>query len=629
MQNDIEKRFLIYFIIPMGVSLSVFFVIAYLINSRIYDMPDLNALNMIKYIIISTFNFFDVKLSFSINVPKELYNYMCAYLNWTGGSKILANYYPAIFNELPTKYIYKISMYWFYFSAVSSLIFSFCCCASYDKEKMKKQTHLRGTQKVNSQELTKVINKKVEKNNRGIAIGTMCLPRDIETRHFMILGTTGTGKSYLLMNMIQEIKARSKMVILDRKGEFYANFADSKKDILWNPYDNRHANWSMFNEFKISKSLDHIPEELKDLADSLFSVSASNKNAHFYQAASDVFCSGMCYLALNSMTTNKDIKSFFISGGDQIYAALKTLPEGLRDGIGHLGKDGTGEHAEGIISCIMERGKDFGCFVDKDGAFSVRDWMNNNEAENLYISTAGPNDTRYLSIVTMILDIVGREVKNMNEVKASRLVIVIDELASLPPLKTLSFLLNEGRSKGVCVILANQTFQKIQDIYGVTGAKNIFANCVTKFIFKLPEPSDAEYISKAIGEQEVIRSLKSNNQTSRGIFASQGDSKGTTISEQITKEPIFLASQIENLAKYHLIAMIPDAPIAEIEMPKLSFNKYNSCYDPISKDEISAKEIADFVKAQELTKLKQDEDYMSPEKQKVESQEENFFKPFM
>ena len=248
------------------------------------------------------------------------------------------------------------------------------------------------------------------------------------------------------------------------------------------------------------------------------------------------------------------------------------------------------EHSGSILSTLTERCKDFAAFIGTDGNFSIRDWAKQGH-ENLYINTAGANDERYKSIVTMIIDVIGQEIKAMPETGMTKLVIVIDELASLPPLKTLSYLLNEGRAKGVCIILANQTFSKLREIYGEAGAKNIFANANSKFIFRLPEPFDAKYISDAIGEQEIKRYTQSKNETSRGIWNS-GDSRGTTTSEQIVKEAIYLPAQIQNLKKQCAIAMVPDAPVAEIMLPAMSFPMRYSPFCPTVIEEVSVKELA-------------------------------------
>lgn len=569
------------FACSMIVLIGMFYLLAMPVTIYWYDLPNISIISHLKYIALKTTEILYGKLTFVVDVPDGIYTFW-KLAGWQGTTKHIPAYgYAEFFEKMPNGWIYISSLYWFPATFVISLVIALT-------SKKQAKTHIRGSEKVTAKELSNSLRKS---GDVGIAIGELCLPRSIEARHFLILGTTGTGKSYLLMSMIAQFQQRRiRMIIFDRKGEFYSVFGQPNKDIFFNPYDQRHENWTAFSEFGIPKSLGHIPEQLRDLADSLFSVSPNNHNAHFYHAAADVFCSSMCYLALAGKTSNADIRAFFAAGGAQIVTALKTLPAGLADGLAHLGKDGTDEHSGSILSTLTERCKDFAAFVGKDGDFSVRDWIREGHG-NLFINTAGANDERYRSVITMLLDIIGQEIKAMPETGTTQLAIVIDELASLPPLKTLSFLLNEGRSKGVCVILANQTFSKIREIYGEAGAKNIFANANTKFIFRLPEPGDAKYISDAIGEQEIKRYMQSENETTRGLW-SCSDSRGTTTSEQIVREAVYLPSQIQNLKKRCAITLLPDVPIAEVMLPEMSVQIRHSLFSPASTEEVSAKEIA-------------------------------------
>ena len=329
MKNNYER---VMFVCSMIVLIGMFYLWAMPVTMYWYDLPNISIISHFKYIAFKTIMILYGKLTFVVNIPDDIYTYW-KLAGWPGTTKHIPAYgYDEFFEKLPNGWIYIASLYWFPTAFVISLIIALT---------HKKQTHehIRGSEKATTQELSKTLRKT---GAVGITIGDVALPRSIETKHFLILGTTGTGKSYLLMNMIAQFQQRQiKMLIFDRKGEFYAAFGQYTRDRFFNPYDCRHENWTIFNEFSMPKSLDHIPEQLRDLADSLFSVPASSHNVHFYNAAADVYCSSMCYLVLQGKISNADIRSFFAGGGAHIVAALKTLPAGLADGLAHLGKDGT------------------------------------------------------------------------------------------------------------------------------------------------------------------------------------------------------------------------------------------------------------------------------------------------
>lgn len=304
MENNSAKKFIRWFIGSMFVFTFLFCMWAMPITVWWYHLPNLDFLDLCKYLFIKTCSLIDMTFEINIDVPSVLT------APGQKASVVAAYQYPVLLETLPNGWIYRMAFAWFLTAIPASVCLTLAKVThSNSNEKYKNQTHIRGAARGTAQDLSKNF-KKVSSTDIGIVIGDLRLPRNLETRHFLVLGTTGTGKSYLLMEMIKQFKQRSiKMILLDRKGEFYAAFGDTSC-LLFNPYDKRHANWTLFNEFGLSRSLDHIPERLRDMADSLFSVSANNHNAHFYHAAADVFCSSICYLAIQGKITNADMTTF-------------------------------------------------------------------------------------------------------------------------------------------------------------------------------------------------------------------------------------------------------------------------------------------------------------------------------
>lgn len=141
---------------------------------------------------------------------------------------------------------------------------------------------VRGSKKVESSRLVKLLNKDCKSIQHPLTAEPLHIPLDLETRHFLTVGSTGSGKSAMLCQFINSMtQRRSKMVLYDRKGELVSKFY-SKLDIIFNPYDQRFSGWNVFNEFDLYSGLDSVPEELTNIANSLFTTSADNKNRHFF-----------------------------------------------------------------------------------------------------------------------------------------------------------------------------------------------------------------------------------------------------------------------------------------------------------------------------------------------------------
>ena len=78
-----------------------------------------------------------------------------------------------------------------------------------------------------------------------IQIGGIPMPRQLENRGFFFFGDPGTGKSQSIKQALSVIKKRSDFrgIIFDRNGEMLKQFYDPSKDIIYNPFDRRSADW--------------------------------------------------------------------------------------------------------------------------------------------------------------------------------------------------------------------------------------------------------------------------------------------------------------------------------------------------------------------------------------------------
>ena len=74
-------------------------------------------------------------------------------------------------------------------------------------------------------------------------------PWRLEQSHAMLIGTTGTGKTVALMEMIAEARRKGqRAVIFDLTGAFIEHFYDASRDVILNPLDARCPQWSVFND---------------------------------------------------------------------------------------------------------------------------------------------------------------------------------------------------------------------------------------------------------------------------------------------------------------------------------------------------------------------------------------------
>src|SRR3546814_15389870 len=79
----------------------------------------------------------------------------------------------------------------------------------------------------------------------SFSIGGINVPHTFETEHVLICGAPGTGKTNMIVKMLEGIRAKGKRAIVyDTAGTFVEKFYRVGKDILLNPPDERSAVWS-------------------------------------------------------------------------------------------------------------------------------------------------------------------------------------------------------------------------------------------------------------------------------------------------------------------------------------------------------------------------------------------------
>jgi hypothetical protein len=141
-------------------------------------------------------------------------------------------------------------------SFVVVVLGSACFFTRYGKKK-KADELLRGTELKPLKTFLSIRYKNIQRSlgatgSRGLKpyyIGGIPLYKEEENTHIAIIGTTGTGKTRILLDLVEQIKQRGDMaVIYDPKGEFIQYFYDPQKDYITNPYDVRGVQWNILNE---------------------------------------------------------------------------------------------------------------------------------------------------------------------------------------------------------------------------------------------------------------------------------------------------------------------------------------------------------------------------------------------
>lgn len=405
--------------------------------------------------------------------------------------------------------------------------------------------------------------KQEEKDNESfvpLCLGEAALPDSVSRRHILLLGTSGTGKSVCLNHYLSTLKARrkaarevNKCIIYDVKGEFCGKHLE-EDDIVFYPFDQRSVSWSFFNEVFDYPDLDV-------LCTSLYEPPKDSRDAYWYNAARDVFRTGCFYLLRVGKTTNREIWEFFSQPLTLIREALYTLPTREMGALKHIDKADSNQAAS-IISILQERITFFRYLTESDGSFSFRKFIrDDDDRRNLFLMNIRQYDAIFRSLMTFVIDIMTREVLSLADSFNRRITFVVDEFGSLAKMPCIFDFLTMGRSKGGFLVLANQDLGSVSNIYGTDQKETFFNNFNLHLIFRLNDPTTAEFLSKAFGEREVIKKFQSSQ------FSPNDLGDRFSMSEQEKLEKIILSTEFQSLPDFEAYLKIANYGLTRMKTP--------------------------------------------------------------
>ncbi|GLI53356.1 type IV secretion system DNA-binding domain-containing protein [Thermodesulfovibrio yellowstonii] len=335
-----------------------------------------------------------------------------------------------------------------------------------------------------------------------IYIGKIPIPPWAETRHFLITGRPGTGKTTLLNQVLETLRKRgNKAIIHDFKGDYLSCFYDSSTDIIFNPLDKRSVNWCLFSEIEMQPDIDSIATSM---------IPESYQQDRFWvDAARDVFSSILYYLKVTGNESNQSIWEHVTKPEPEM---IQLMQQAVASGIeqakrayGYLqGYEKGSKVASDVLSTMRQYTNCFQYMTHINNEFSIKRWLENDQPGFIFITNyANVRDTLKPAL-SLFIDIALKHLLSMNESQNRRVFFILDEFASLQRLTSIVRTLEQGRSKGASVWIATQDISQLQKLYSYEIANTIVNTCNTIITFALNDPNSCEFMSKVFGETEIL-----------------------------------------------------------------------------------------------------------------------------
>ena len=395
-----------------------------------------------------------------------------------------------------------------------------------------------------------------------LKIGDMPLVKDMETRHFLVTGSTGSGKTNLIHNILPQIEKRGEpAIIIDNTGEMIAKYYNPERgDIIFNPFDQRAKAWDFWNDCS-------NPEELERFSKILFSFnrkrSNTNSDPFWEQSAEVVFNACVEYLVNNDNQSMSALRRMVLGGAQ---ASLKKKLHGTRADR-YLNDDGKGVSSS-VLSMLSTIAKpiDYLSDTEEAGKFSLKEHFQNIKQGSkswLFLSTKPSSRSLTQSIIACLTELALSQLIDIGIDNTRRVWFIIDELASLGKLPALPTLMSEGRKYGSSIICGMQSLNQLYSIYGQYEGSSIFEQFGTNFFFRNTESIVAKQVSDISGIETITRQQKNTS------FGANEFRDGISYSEHQQKKPLIEHSDLSSLETGSCYVFLPEPAVrmAKIKVP--------------------------------------------------------------
>jgi len=390
-------------------------------------------------------------------------------------------------------------------------------------------------------------------SERRLTLAGVALSPQDETKHFKLIGTTGTGKSTAIRELLRgALRRGDRAVLADPDGGNLALFHDRYRgDTVLNPFDARSAGWSPFGEIR-------NPFDIDQLACGLIPA-CGDPAALEWRGYARTFLAAVLRGCLDrgriqtgelwrllAMAPGKELRPFVMNTPAQPFLEAENA------------------RMFGSIRSVMISAVSALKYVQEQRgrAFSIRDWVRRGRGVLFIPYDAGQIAALHSIIATWMRLAIFEAMSDAGGDR--RLWFVIDELDALGAIDGLKDALARLRKFGGRCVLGFQSLSQVSSTYGAGEAQTIVENCGNTLVLRCSgsdHGGTASFASRLIGERELVRRQTSRGRDRDGLWGGRHVRRSVNVSDQHVTEAAVLPSEIEQLADLHGFLKTASSPL--------------------------------------------------------------------
>lgn len=342
-------------------------------------------------------------------------------------------------------------------------------------------------------------------NNAGQDI-YVPIDNNLLSRHMMLLGGIGTGKTNTFNQLIRQLRQTMTrddiMIIFDTKGDFYNAFYRPGDIVISN--DNTATGptgpdyWNIFNEIELDE---HMEENIVEISKSLFHQKLEKTNQPFFPtAAKDLFAAILTHFSRNRniKANNRALRSFLDASPTSQIREILMQHDDLKSMVNYIFDDRSPQ-TQGVISELQQMSREIflGNFK-KEGTLSMRNIVRQKGGRIVFIEYDLGIGNMLSPIYSLMFDLAIKEALCRKKSEGN-VYFITDEFSLIPNLQHVDDAVNFGRSLGVKFMIGIQNIDQVYENYGENRARSLLSGFLTSVCFRVNDPQSKEYIKEMFG----------------------------------------------------------------------------------------------------------------------------------
>ncbi len=360
-----------------------------------------------------------------------------------------------------------------------------------------------------------------------------------ETKHCKLIGTTGTGKTTAISELLRRALARGDRAIIADPDAGYLDrfYAPARGDQILNPFDARAASWDLFAEMTEAFHADEVARALIPDAEGSGREWSGYARTFLASVLRQLQATPRANLEelyrlllvaeareLSALLEGTPAQPFLEPGNERMFGSLRSVTANATRALDYLR-------------------------AQRAAPLAVRQWVRSGTGV-LFLPYKADQIAALRSAISAWLRLAIFQTLSLDPLTdpaARRLWFVVDELDALGTIDGLNDALARLRKFGGRCVLGFQSIAQVSSVYGAGPAQTLVENCANTLILRCSASDGggtARFASRLVGEREVSSPQVTRSRSAAGPG---GGRVSTSTSLQRRTEAALLPAQIEQL----------------------------------------------------------------------------------